>query len=152
MLIIESGIIFHCKVLNKKNMLGELVFNTSNYGYNEIISDPSYKSQFLVFSNPHLGNNGVIFQNLQSFKIKLNSIIIKNYSISSNFRSNLKMNYFFKKNKVPIIFNIDTRFLISTIRNIGNQFAFLIINCKKKKKKFFIKYLRFLNNQKIFYD
>ncbi|WMC19342.1 MAG: hypothetical protein NVS84_00450 [Candidatus Carsonella ruddii] len=151
MLIIESGIIFHCKVLNKKNMLGELVFNTSNYGYNEIISDPSYKSQFLVFSNPHLGNNGVIFQNLQSFKIKLNSIIIKNYSVSSNFRSNLKMNIFFKKNKVPIIFNIDTRFLISTIRNIGNQFAFLIIN-KKKKKKFFIKYLRFLNNQKIFYD
>ncbi|WGS66745.1 hypothetical protein MEJ65_00445 [Candidatus Carsonella ruddii] len=151
MLIIESGVIFHCKVLNKKNILGELVFNTSNYGYNEIISDPSYKSQFLIFSNPHLGNSGVIFQNLQSFKIKLNSIIIKNYSISSNFRSNLKMNSFFKKNKVPIIFNIDTRFLISTIRNIGNQFAFLIINFKKKKKNI-IKYLRFLNNQKIFYD
>ncbi|XZR53078.1 MAG: carbamoyl-phosphate synthase domain-containing protein [Candidatus Carsonella ruddii] len=151
MLIIESGIIFHCKVLNKKNMLGELVFNTSNYGYNEIVSDPSYKSQFLVFSNPHLGNNGVIFQNLQSFKIKLNSIITRNYSISSNFRSNLKMNKFLKKNKVPIIFNIDTRFLISTIRNIGNQFAFLNINFKKKKK-IIIKYLRFLNNQKIFYD
>ncbi|WMC20536.1 MAG: carbamoyl-phosphate synthase domain-containing protein [Candidatus Carsonella ruddii] len=150
MLIIESGIIFHCKVLNKKNILGELVFNTSNYGYNEIISDPSYKSQFLVFSNPHLGNNGIIFQNLQSFKIKLNSIIIKNYSISSNFRSNIKMNTFLKKNKIPIIFNIDTRFLISIIRNIGNQFAFLVINFKKKKK--IIKYLRFLNNQKIFYD
>ncbi|XZR52667.1 MAG: carbamoyl-phosphate synthase domain-containing protein [Candidatus Carsonella ruddii] len=151
MLIIESGIIFHCNVLNKKNILGELIFNTSNYGYNEIISDPSYKSQFLVFSNPYLGNNGIIFQNLQFFKIKLNSIIIRNYSISSNFRSNIKMNYFFKKNKVPIIFNIDTRFLISIIRNIGNQFAFLIIDFKKKKK-IIIKYLRFLNNQKIFYD
>ncbi|BFI90896.1 carbamoyl-phosphate synthase domain-containing protein [Candidatus Carsonella ruddii] len=151
MLIIESGIIFHCKILNKKNILGELVFNTSIYGYNEIMSDPSYKSQFLIFSNPHLGNNGVVFQDLQSFKIKLNSIIIRNYSISSNFRSNTKMYRFFKKHKIPIIFNIDTRFLISKVRDIGNQFAFLIVT-HKKKKKFFIKYLRFLNKQKIFYD
>ncbi|AFP83931.1 carbamoyl-phosphate synthase domain-containing protein [Candidatus Carsonella ruddii] len=150
MLIIESGIIFYCKILNKKNTFGELVFNTSIYGYNEIFSDPSYKSQFLIFSNPHLGNIGVIKQDLQFFKIKLNSIIIRNYSISSNFRKNIFLKSFFKKKNTPIIFNIDTRFLISIIKIIGNQNAFLNINFKNNKK--IIKYLRFLNYQKIIYD
>ncbi|AFP84111.1 truncated carbamoylphosphate synthase small subunit [Candidatus Carsonella ruddii HT isolate Thao2000] len=150
MLILESSIIFYCKILNKKNVFGELVFNTSIYGYNEILSDPSYKSQFVVFSNPHLGNVGVIKQDLQFFKIKLNSIIIRNYNISSNFRNNIFLNLYLKKNNVPIVFNIDTRFLISIIKIIGNQNAFININFKNNKK--IIKYLRFLNYQKIIYD
>ncbi|MBY0585457.1 carbamoyl-phosphate synthase small subunit, partial [Candidatus Carsonella ruddii] len=58
MLIIESGYLMNCKIINYKKTFGELIFNSSNYGYNEIISDPSYKAQFLVFSNPHIGNVG----------------------------------------------------------------------------------------------
>lgn len=150
MIVIESGYFFHCKIINYYLSFGELIFNTSNYGYNEIISDPSYKSQFLIFSNSHIGNIGIIKQDLQSFKIKLNAIIINSYSISSNFRSNIKISIFLKKNKIPILINLDTRFLISIVKNIGSQFS--IIKKKIKSKKIIIKYLRFLNNQKIIYD
>ncbi|XOD39061.1 MAG: carbamoyl-phosphate synthase domain-containing protein [Candidatus Carsonella ruddii] len=150
MLIIESGYFFKCKIVNYRKILGELIFNSSNYGYNEIISDPSYKSQFLIFSNPHIGNVGIIEQDLQLFKIKLNAIIIKNYSISSNFRSNFKINKFLKKQKKVILIGIDNRFLISNVRNIGTQFSIIIKT--KKKINIIIKYLRFLNNQKMYYD
>ncbi|ATX33506.1 hypothetical protein CUN91_00910 [Candidatus Carsonella ruddii] len=150
MLIIESGYFFKCKIVNYKKSCGELIFNSSNYGYNEIISDPSYKSQFLIFSNPHIGNVGIIEQDLQLFKIKLNAIIIKNYSISSNFRSNFKINTFLKIQKKIILIGIDTRYLISSVRNIGVQFAIIIKNIDNKN--IIIKYLRFLNNQKMYYD
>ncbi|AQU89498.1 carbamoyl-phosphate synthase domain-containing protein [Candidatus Carsonella ruddii] len=150
MLIIESGYFLKCKIVNYRKILGELIFNSSNYGYNEIISDPSYKSQFLIFSNPHIGNVGIIEQDLQLFKIKLNAIIIKNYSISSNFRSNFKINKFLKKQKKVILIGIDNRFLISNVRNIGTQFSIIIKT--KKKINIIIKYLRFLNNQKMYYD
>ncbi|BCG49297.1 carbamoyl-phosphate synthase domain-containing protein [Candidatus Carsonella ruddii] len=150
MLILESGLVINSKIINFKNLYGELVFNVSNLGYTEIISDPSYKSQFLVLSNPHIGNNGIIYQDLQSFKININLIIINCYSISSNFRCNNKVFIYLKKKKIPIVTNLDTRYLISNIKTIGSQFA--TIKKKNIKKILIIKYLRFLNNQKIYYD
>lgn len=145
-LILENGYIFNCKIINKKNVFGELIFNTSNYGYIENISDPSYKNQILILSNPHIGNMGWIHQDCQSYTIKLNAIIINNYSISSNFRSKQKLFKFLKK---PIIFDIDTRFLISIVRNSGSQFCYFY---NFKNIFFVIKYLRCINKKKIFYD
>ena len=83
-LILENGDIFSGIGIGKKGKtIGEICFNTSMTGYQEAITDPSYSSQILMFTFPHIGITGTNKEDIESKKIFLNGVIFR--SISSNF-------------------------------------------------------------------
>jgi carbamoyl-phosphate synthase small subunit len=107
---------------------GELVFTTSLVGYNESITDPSYKNQILVFTNPLIGNYGVpsqikennMLKYFESNRIHVSGIIIGNYSDTySHWNAVESLSQFCKKNDVPILSDIDTRMLTTYLRDHG---------------------------------
>ena len=99
---------------------GEVCFNTSLTGYQEIISDPSYAGQIINFTFPHIGNVGTNKQDLESDKIRTKGVIFNSEITSpSNYRSLVNLDLWLKKNKVVGITGLDTRGLTNTIRDKG---------------------------------
>ena len=99
---------------------GEVCFNTSMTGYQEIISDPSYAEQIINFTFPHVGNVGTNKEDNESDKIWTKGVII-NAEITepSNYRSLKHLDEWLKKNKIVGITGVDTRNLTNTIRDKG---------------------------------
>ena len=105
---------------------GEVVFNTSMTGYQEVITDPSYYGQMVVMTYPLIGNYGVNFEDFESDRPHLSAFIIKELSaIPSNWRSRGTLHDFLTKHGVVGIQGIDTRALTRHIRNAGAQQAIL---------------------------
>ena len=105
---------------------GEVVFNTSMTGYQEVITDPSYYGQMVVMTYPLIGNYGVNFEDFESDRPHLSAFIIKELSsIPSNWRSQGTLHDFLVEHGVVGIQGIDTRALTRHIRNTGAQQAFL---------------------------
>ena len=99
---------------------GEVCFNTSLTGYQEIISDPSYAGQIINFTFPHIGNVGTNTEDLESEKIWTRGVIFNSeITDPSNYRSLLNLNYWLKKNKIVGITGLDTRSLTNYIRDKG---------------------------------
>jgi carbamoyl-phosphate synthase small subunit len=99
---------------------GEVCFNTSLTGYQEIISDPSYAGQIINFTFPHIGNVGTNKQDLESDKIWTKGVIFNSEITSpSNYRSLLNLDLWLKKNKIVGITGLDTRGLTNSIRDKG---------------------------------
>ena len=121
---------------------GEVCFNTSITGYQEIISDPSYAEQIINFTFPHVGNVGTNKEDHESDKIWAKGVII-NTEITepSNYRSLRHLDKWLKKNKIVGITGIDTRNLTNTIRDKGAPKGTISFS---KKNKYNIKSL--LNN------
>ncbi|PAF52154.1 glutamine-hydrolyzing carbamoyl-phosphate synthase small subunit [Helicobacter sp. 13S00477-4] len=102
--------------------IGEVVFNTSMTGYQEIITDPSYAGQFIVFSMPEIGIVGSNTDDMESKKAFCKGLITRHYNKSySNFRSQESLAKFLKSQNILGITHIDTRSLIKTIRNNGSM-------------------------------
>ena len=118
---------------------GEVCFNTSFTGYQEIISDPSYAEQIINFTFPHIGNVGANKEDYESDKIWTKGVII-NTEITepSNYRSLIHLDEWLKKNKIVGITGIDTRNLTNTIRDNGAPKGTI---CFSKKGKLNIKNL-----------
>ena len=118
---------------------GEVCFNTSITGYQEIISDPSYAEQIINFTFPHVGNVGTNKEDHESDKIWTKGVII-NTEITrpSNYRSLKHLDKWLKKNKIVGITGIDTRNLTNTIRDKGAPKGTISFS---KKGKFNIKNL-----------
>ena len=113
-IITEKGLELSCEISNysKKEtpIETELVFTTSTTGYQEAITDPSYKYQSLVFSNPLIGNYGINYNNSESTKVHLDAIIINEKNIStSHHKSELDLVSFLKVNDTPLISDVNTR-------------------------------------------
>ena len=101
-------------------VVGEIVFNTSLSGYQEIISDPSYAGQFVTFTMPEIGNVGVNAQDMESKSAYAKGVIVRNYqSRYSNFRAEESLHEFLVKHNIMGICNIDTRYLTKMIRSEG---------------------------------
>ncbi len=101
-------------------VFGEFVFNTSMSGYEEIITDPSYKGQVVVFTYPLIGNYGITLRDGQSPNINAEAIVVREYSnISSNFRSQSSLADYLAGSNVIGIQGIDTRELTKQIRAAG---------------------------------
>ncbi|EHP30036.1 carbamoyl-phosphate synthase, small subunit [Sulfurimonas gotlandica GD1] len=101
-------------------VVGEIVFNTSMSGYQEIMSDPSYAGQFVTFTMPEIGNVGVNDQDMESSKAHAKGMIVRKYQARySNFRAEESLNAFLIKHNIMGICDIDTRFLTKMIRNEG---------------------------------
>ena len=99
---------------------GEVCFNTSLTGYQEIISDPSYAGQIINFTFPHIGNVGTNKEDHESDKIWTRGVIINSEITSpSNYRSFTHLDAWLKKNKIVGITGLDTRSLTNFIRDKG---------------------------------
>ena len=113
---------------------GEVCFNTSLTGYQEIISDPSYAGQIINFTFPHIGNVGTNNEDLESEKIWTRGVIFNSeITDPSNYRSLLNLDYWLKKNKIVGITGFDTRSLTNYIRDKGAPKGTI---SKKKSGKF----------------
>jgi carbamoyl-phosphate synthase small subunit len=102
--------------------VGEVVFNTSMSGYQEILTDPSYCQQIVTLTYPHIGNYGVSLQDIESRKVFAAGLIIKDLPlIASNFRSDVTLSQYLVKENCVAIANIDTRQLTRRLRTYGAQ-------------------------------
>lgn len=100
--------------------VGEIVFNTSMSGYQEIMSDPSYAGQFVTFTMPEIGNVGVNDEDMESKNAHAKGMLVRKYQGRySNFRAQASLSDFLEKHNVMGICNIDTRFLTKMIRSEG---------------------------------
>ena len=132
-LILENGDIFPCIGIGKKGQItGELCFNTAMSGYQEAISDPSYASQILMFTFPHIGITGINKEDIENKKIFLNGVIFRELSNDfSNWRAISSLNEWLLKNEVIGITNVNTRALTCKVRKYGALKATIINNVKK---------------------
>jgi carbamoyl-phosphate synthase small subunit len=101
-------------------VVGEIVFNTSMSGYQEIMSDPSYAGQFVTFTAPEIGNVGVNSQDMESKGAHAKGMIVRKYQKRySNFRAEGSLDAFLVEHNVMGICDIDTRFLTKMLRSEG---------------------------------
>ena len=121
LLILENGNIYWGHGIGAKGRtIGEICFNTSMTGYQEIITDPSYSEQIITFTFPHIGNTGTnIIDNESDFPVAKGIVLKANITNPSNFRSDLGFNDWLIKNKIIGIQGIDTRSITSLVRNNG---------------------------------
>ena len=105
---------------HRGHSVGEVCFNTSMTGYQEIITDPSYSDQIINFTFPHIGNVGTNFEDIESEKVWLNGVIFaKEITEPSNYRSFEKLNLWLEKNQIVGVAGVDTRAITNLIRNKG---------------------------------
>jgi carbamoyl-phosphate synthase small subunit len=126
-LALEDGKIFRGLSFGAKGTsCGEIVFNTSMAGYQEVLTDPSYKGQIVAMTYPLIGNYGVNKEDTESRKPFLEGFVVKEYSkIASNWRSRRSLGDYLKENNILGIENIDTRALTLHIREAGAMKAVL---------------------------
>lgn len=120
-LALENGVVFEGISIGASGEVdGEVVFNTSMTGYQEILTDPSYRGQIVTMTYPEIGNYGVNTEDLESTKPQVAGFIVREESrIHSNFRAQGTMRDYFIKHGVVAIAEIDTRSLVRQIRNVG---------------------------------
>lgn len=147
LLMLEDGNQFYGKSLGVYGKsIGEIVFNTSMTGYQEIITDPSYYNQIVTLTYPNIGNVGVnIFDN-ESNKVQVAGLVIRNLTtVPSNFRCTLSLSEYLIQHNIIGIYNVDTRKLTRIIREKGVQYACILahnqldINIAAHKAKQFLK-------------
>ena len=136
-LILENGEFFLGNGFGSERMgVGELCFNTSITGYQEIITDPSYSDQIINFTFPHIGNVGTNIEDYESKKSFAAGIVTRQIpSKSSNWRSSFQFDEWLNDLKIPGISGIDTRFLTKKIRMTDSLNA-LLYTFKKDKFNF----------------
>ncbi|NUO09800.1 MAG: glutamine-hydrolyzing carbamoyl-phosphate synthase small subunit [Candidatus Brocadia sp.] len=123
LLVLEDGTGFKGHSLGAAGeVIGEIVFNTSMTGYQEILTDPSYKGQMVVMTYPLIGNYGINEKDYESRNLFLEGFIVKEYSpFPSNWRSQISLDEFLKDKGIVGIQGIDTRELTRRLRDCGSQ-------------------------------
>ena len=122
-LVLEDGTVLVGRGFGAaEDMIGELVFNTSMTGYQEILTDPSYRGQTVLLTQPHIGNYGVSGEDEESTKLWLSGLVVREAcSRASNFRSGSELHDYLEQHSVPGIEGVDTRALTRRIRDHGEQ-------------------------------
>lgn len=122
-LILEDGHVFTGTAIGaEKEVVSEIVFNTSMTGYLEILTDPSYAGQAVVMTYPLIGNYGICSSDMESKQPWPDAFIVREKSrVPSNFRSQESLDSFLKRNGIPGIEGIDTRALTKILRESGTM-------------------------------
>ncbi len=122
-LILEDGTIFEGTHIGaQKEIISEIVFNTSMAGYLEVLTDPSYAGQAVCMTYPLIGNYGICREDMESGKPWPDALIVRELSrIPSNFRCDMTIQQFLEENGVPGIAGIDTRALTKILREKGTM-------------------------------
>jgi carbamoyl-phosphate synthase small subunit len=126
LLLLEDGTIFYGKSVSDKEhtAFGEICFNTGMTGYQEIFTDPSYFGQIMVLTNAHIGNYGAANDEVESESIKIAGLVCKNFSYTySRPHADESLEQFLERNETFAISDVDTRALVSHIREHGAQNA-----------------------------
>jgi carbamoyl-phosphate synthase small subunit len=120
-LALEDGAIFKGKSIGASGQtLGEVVFNTSMTGYQEILTDPSYAKQIVALTYPHIGNTGTNQIDEESTKVYASGLIIRDLPLlHSNWRNEMSLDEYLLNNNIIAISNIDTRALTRHLREKG---------------------------------
>src|SRR5213075_1326124 len=120
-LAVEDGRIFRGKGYGAKaECYGEVVFNTSITGYQEIFTDPSYAGQIVVLTNPEIGNYGTNSDDNEATRPYIEGLVVREFSrISSNWRSQEVADAYLERYKIPVISEIDTRAVVRHLRQKG---------------------------------
>ena len=133
---LENGIYLEAKSFGYEGTkVGEIVFNTSMSGYQEIMSDPSYAGQFVVFTMPEIGIVGTNDEDMESKTIHASGMLVRNYNQNeSNFRSTTSLSDFLKEHESLGICDIDTRYLTKTIRDGGPKMMVASTNVSSQEE------------------
>ena len=120
-LALEDGRVFRGKGYGARTeCAGEVVFNTSLSGYQEIFTDPSYAGQIVVLTNPHIGNYGTTPADAESARPMIEGLVTREFSaMSSNWRSTEVADEYLERNGIPVIAEVDTRAVVRHLRANG---------------------------------
>jgi len=123
LLMLEDGTVFHGVSIGADGCsAGEVVFNTSLTGYQEILSDPSYAKQIVTLTYPHIGNVGTTDEDNESSSVFASGLVIRDLPlVSSSWRSEKNLSDYLQDNNVVAIAEIDTRQLTRLLRDKGAQ-------------------------------
>lgn len=126
-LALEDGSVFRGRGFGAEtDSCGEICFNTSMTGYQEILTDPSYKSQIVTMTYPLIGNYGINHQDMESWKAHAAGFVVREVSpIVSNWRADLSLPEYLQQSGIPGIQGVDTRALTKKIRVRGAMKAFI---------------------------
>ncbi len=129
-LILENGMVFEGKAFGYiEEAVGELVFNTSMTGYQEVLTDPSYYGQIVVMTYPMIGNYGLNLDDLESNGAKVRGFVIKEPAkLPNNFRCEMTLDGYLKQHKIMGFKGVDTRYLTKIIRDNGSMKAIITID------------------------
>ncbi|MBT3831036.1 MAG: carbamoyl-phosphate synthase small subunit, partial [Gammaproteobacteria bacterium] len=122
-LALENGMLFEGTAIGVDGLVvGEVVFNTSITGYQEILTDPSYARQIITLTHPHIGNTGVTIEDEESRDIWATGLVIRDLPLmASNWRSEMSLGDYLVARSVVAIAEIDTRKLTRVLRDQGSQ-------------------------------
>lgn len=120
-LLLKDGTVFHGKSIGIEGVTyGEVAFNTGTTGYQEIFTDPSYFGQIMVTTNAHIGNYGVNEKEIESDSVKISGLVCKNFSFNySRVDAAESLFDYLNKQNLIVISDVDTRALVSYIRDNG---------------------------------
>ena len=120
-ILIDDGTIIPAKSIGSDEIsVGEIVFNTSMTGYQEIITDPSYDRQIITFTNPHIGNTGINNDDNESNQVHSSGVVVNKFCEKpSNWRSIKSLEEFLNENDVMAISDVDTREITTILREKG---------------------------------
>lgn len=121
-LALENGVVLRGYAFGAvdREAAGEVVFNTAMSGYEEILTDPSYRGQIVVFTYPHIGNYGITLEDAESERVQVEGIVVHECSrVFSNWRAKLSLGDYLTQQGVIGIEGVDTRMLVRMIREKG---------------------------------
>ena len=129
-LILEDGTVFSGTHIGAdKDVVSEIVFNTSMAGYPEVLTDPSYAGQAVCMTYPLIGNYGIVTEDMESVRPWLDGLIVRELSrMPSNFRTDMTIQEFLEKYEIPGIAGIDTRALTRRLRDHGTMNGLITTN------------------------
>lgn len=120
-LVLADGAVYHGKAFGAATtVVGEVVFNTSLTGYQEVITDPSYRGQMVCMTVAHVGNTGINAEDVESDKPQITALIVREVSpVVSNWRANETLSDYLARHGIPGISQVDTRALTRRLRTDG---------------------------------
>ena len=131
-ILLEDGIVIPAVSIGFDSItVGEIVFNTSMTGYQEIITDPSYNKQIITFTHPHIGNTGINLDDYESDLHGCSGIIMKNNPTKeSSWRKDNNFVEFLKDKSISAVCSVDTRYLTTLLREKGSINGCIVPNTK----------------------
>ncbi len=129
LLVLEDGTQFHGRAIGAEGTaVGEVVFNTSMTGYQEILTDPSYSRQIVTLTYPHIGNVGTNASDEESSAVHAQGLVIRDLPlIASNYRNEEGLSEYLKRHNIVAIADIDTRKLTRLLREKEHRTAALLL-------------------------
>ena len=120
-LVLADGTVYHGTAFGAATtVVGEVVFNTSLTGYQEVITDPSYRGQMVCMTVSHVGNTGINPEDVESERPQITAFIVREVSpVISNWRANESLHDYLARHDIPGISEIDTRALTRRLREHG---------------------------------